>query len=195
MDTANQIPQRAPALVALIGIIAGLILSRYVTIAASIGLLLAIVFGALSLLFAIIDRQKLWLATFIFATALGFWTYGSIRLPFKIDRDCELPPREAELILEIERVMQAENSFGKATGIAHVLEASSTSRLSKRNRVYFRLSKEDTSALNIGRGMQIRTKGVLSPVKVDEGGESFGRYLQSIGVNHRFERTSATEAL
>lgn len=182
-------PQRAPALVALIGIISGLLLSKHLALPAVQGLVTALPLACASWWFAQKGRPTLWLMTFLLASFIGFWTYGSLRLPLQTD-DSLLPPREAQLTLKIERVMQTENTFGKATGIAHILEATETSRLSVQNRVHFRFSKYDTGVLGVTRGMRVQATGVLYPISSEVDQDSFEGYLRDVGIYHRFERTS-----
>lgn len=104
-----------------------------------------------------------------------------------------MPPREAMLELKIKRVMQAENNYGKSTGVARVMHANQTSRLRQGNRIYFRLSKDDTARLDIKRGQTIRATGVLQPVPEKVSADSFEAYLKETGIHYMFVKTSRAE--
>jgi len=191
MDIKEHMPQRAPILVALPCIIVGLLLSRHYTPFPLVSLSAALCLGTVSLWLAKKCKPTSWLLTFMAATTLGFWAYGNIRLPALVsEAELSVPPREARLKLQVERVMQAENEWGKATGIAKVLKAPETSQLERNNRVYFRLSKEDTSLLSGARSVQFQATGVLSPIDPGAGKNSFDNYLQGLGIQHKFDRTS-----
>lgn len=150
----------------------------------------AVALALLSWFLAKQDKSRLWLLAFTASTTLGFWFYGTIRLPAQPDAALlSVPPREATLELEIVRVMQSENTYGKSTGVARVLGATETSQLEKGSRIYFRLSRADTAELNIMRGLKIEATGVLHPIPEDIAADSFAAYLKENGIHYRLEQT------
>lgn len=154
----------------------------------------ALALAMLSWLFAKRDKSGLWLLAFTLSAALGFWFYGSIRLPMQPEAEnLALPPREAVLELKIQRVMQAENRYGKSTGVARMIDASETSRLRQNSRIYFRFSRADTAELNIMRGQTIRATGVLHPIPAEVPPDSFEAYLKETGIHYIFAQTSRAE--
>ncbi|WP_158279750.1 ComEC/Rec2 family competence protein [Coraliomargarita sinensis] len=156
----------------------------------------AVVLAAISALLALKKKTGLWLATFAASTVLGFWFYGTARLPTQPTSDqLALPPREALVEFEIQRVMQAENTYGNSTGVARVIDASPTSRLKKGSLIYFRLSRDDTTRLNIIRGLAIQVIGVLHPIPEEAVPDSFDAYLQETGIHYRFEQTGGVRLL
>ena len=137
MLNRSHMPTRAPALYLLLVLIAGLCAARAVTAPIGLALAMALLLAALSWRLSR-PRDGLWLLSFLAAGALAFWAYGSLRLPRQPETtQLERPIREARLHFEVERVMQAHNDYGKATGIARVIEATPTKigRASCRERV------------------------------------------------------------
>jgi competence protein ComEC len=193
VDIKTQFSQRAPALFILPGMLSGLLLARAIPAspsAALAGLALAI----LSWRLAVRGKSGLWMLAFTASTVLGFWAYGTARLPAQPDSEfLSMPPRETVLELKIKRVMQAENSFGKSSGVARVLNAPKTSRLQQNSLIYFRLSRDDTAELNIMRDLTIRATGVLHPISEQVPADSFESYLKETGIHYKFQQTSQSE--
>lgn len=188
-------PTRAPALFLLLGIIAGLCVAREATAPVGWAFGAAFVLAGLSLLHS--RRESgLWLLSFLVATTLAFWGYGSLRLPTTPSTaQLELPIREAHLHFEVERVMQERNAYDKATGIARIVEANPTSRLERGDRIFFRLKLPEQAAFEMLRGSEIQAIGVLEPVPNAVEPDSFEAYLKDTGVHYRFQRTSALELI
>ena len=135
-----------------------------------------------------------WYALFLLAATLAAWAYGELRLPAPPDETAlRLPRREARLELEIRRIYQERDRYGKTSGLATVRAAPWESRLRTGNRIYFRFSPGNgTRGFYVGQ--RLRCRGLLKPVPEDpEGSRSFASYLRSIGVYHRFERNGKIE--
>lgn len=193
MEPIRQFPQRAPALYLLAGIIPGLLLARAAPISPWI-LVAALPLALFACRLAARGKSGIWLFVFALSATLGFWAYGSARLPTKPAPEwLAMPPREAVLEFKIQRVMQAENRFGKSTGIARVVTASETSRLQADSRVFFRFSREDTERLDMMRGVSVEATGVLHPIPADVAPDSFEAYLQEIGIHYLFSQTSGAK--
>ena len=192
MNYRNLAPQRAPAFVLLPSMTGGLLLSKALPVDQAAVAWIALLLAAAAYWLALRGKTWLWLTAFTCAATSAFWAYGSLRLPRDADAFAlSLPPRETRLALKLERVMQAKNSYGKATGIARVLEAPETSRLPGNARVYFRFSREDTAVLKPVRGLVVEITGVTYPIPDDVAPDSFEAYLKDTGVHYRFARTSA----
>lgn len=196
---------RAPILLLLIGLLLGLILARHYS--APLPLLLCVALISCVAALRLAGNKKLqwqWMLCFLISTTHCCWAYGQIRLPTGPQTDnLTLPAREAQLAIEIQRVMQPGERYGKPSGLARVLDAPTTSRIHPDDRIYFKLTlpsiaAEQTVTLNIQRGLQLQTTGVLTPIlpsiaSSDE--DDFENYLQSIGVHYRFDRTGALQIL
>ena len=140
MPRRNKMPTRAPALFLLFGMVVGLILAREAT--APIGFLLGAA-GLIAGLSYVLSKQYrgLWLLSFVSATTLAAWAYGTLRFPTKPESaQLKLPIREAHLHLKVDHVMQARSQFGNASGVARIIEANATSRLKLRDKVFFRIN-------------------------------------------------------
>lgn len=197
---------RAPILSLLLGLLLGLILARHYN--APLPLLLSVAgigSGATLLLSRNEQRRHLWTLCFLVSTTHCFWAYGQLRLPTTPPSyNLALPEREAQLTIEILRVMQLGERYGKPSGLARVLSAPTTSRIHPGDQIYFRLKlpqgAEATGepARNIERGLQLQTTGVLAPIPPTSAAseeDDFEAYLQSIGVHYRFDRTGSLEIL
>ena len=203
----KQMPQaRAPIFVLLLGLLIGLILARDFN--APLPLILsAALIGSLTTLLLTRSKklQRLWILSFLMSTIYCFWAYGMIRLPATPSPyNLALPEREAQLTIEIQRVMQPGERYGKPSGLARVLSAPETSRIHSGDQIYFRLKlpkdaepTEETD-LQIQRGLQIQTTGVLAPIlppaaNAEDG--DFDAYLKDIGVHYRFDRTGTLQPI
>tara|TARA_B110001469_G_scaffold12567_1_gene12613 strand:+ start:3534 stop:4232 length:699 start_codon:yes stop_codon:yes gene_type:complete len=145
-----------------------------------------------------------WMLCFLISTTHCCWAYGQLRLPKSPQAyNLTLPAREAQLTIEIQRVMQPGERYGKPSGLARVLDAPTTSRLHPGEQIYFKLTlpavaAEQAAVPTIQRGLQVQTTGVLTPIlppaaSGDE--DDFEAYLQSIGVHYRFDRTGPLQIL
>lgn len=175
--------------------IAGLMLARTLP-AEPPSAFIALAFAILSWPLARRNKSGLWLAVFTIGTVLGFWFYGTVRLPAQPDSDLlSRPPREALVALEIQRVMQPENRYGKSSGVARVIDATETSRLEKDSLIHFRLSREDTAKLDIMRGLRLAVTGVAHPIPENVPPDSFEAYLQETGIHYQLKQTSGGRVL
>lgn len=97
--------------------------------------------------------------------------------------------------MKILRVMQAENTFGKSTGVARIIQATETSGLPRNSSIYYRLSREDSEQLEIMRGLTVSATGVLHPIPPDTPPDSFEAYLKDSGIYYQFTQTSHAEVV
>ena len=196
---------RAPILSLLLGLLLGLILARHYSAPLPLLLSVACIGSVAALRLAGNERlQWQWMLCFLISTTHCCWAYGQIRLPTAPQAyNLTLPAREAQLAIEIQRVMQPGERYGKPSGLARVLDAPSTSRIHPGEQIYFKLTlpsvvAEQAAVLNIQRGLQLQTTGVLTPIlppatTSDE--NDFEAYLQSIGVHYRFDRSGPLQIL
>ena len=196
---------RAPILSLLLGLLLGLILARHYSAPLPLLLSVACIGSIAALRLAGNERlQWQWMLCFLISTTHCCWAYGQIRLPTAPQAyNLTLPAREAQLAIEIQRVMQPGERYGKPSGLARVLDAPTTSRIHPGEQIYFKLTlpslvAEQAAVLNIQRGLQLQTTGVLTPIlppatTSDE--NDFEAYLQSIGVHYRFDRSGPLQIL
>lgn len=97
--------------------------------------------------------------------------------------------------MKIKRVMQAENRYGKSTGVARVIKASTTSRVESGSLVFYNLSRSDTAGLEVVRGLTLQVTGVIQAIPEDVSPDSFDAYLKETGIHYRFEQTTGTKVV
>jgi len=199
-------PARAPMLWLLLGLLAGLILARHFWVPLPLLLSLALI-GSLITLYCSRTQalRRQWIACFLISATLCFWAYAQIRLPSAPSAfNRALPKREAQLSIQLQRLMQPGTVNRKPSGLARVLNAPTTSRLQPGDLIYFRLTlppmHESAKHIptNIQRGLRIRVTGILSPIQIpaaNAANTDFNHYLKGIGVHYRFERTGRIETL
>jgi competence protein ComEC len=200
MSIPRSTQAHAPLLLWLLGMLIGLNLASHKP--AQLALLLggALLGGGIALCLVLATRLKrTWIACFLISTTLSFWAYGQIRLPANPDPfNLTLPAREARLTLEIQRVMQPEDRYGQASGIARVVSAPPTSRLCQNDRIYFRFTRVRQLPAAIQPGLQLEATGILSPIPPaapNSPSTDFDAYLKGIGVHYRFARTGQVNIL
>ncbi len=197
---------RAPTLSLLLALLLGLILARHFNASLPLLLGVALIGSVATLLLGQNEKRRhLWTLCFLISTTHCFWAYGQTRLPTTPSSyNLALPEREAQLAIEILRVMQPGERYGKPSGLARVLRAPTTSRIHAGDQIYFRLKlPKDTTLseeheLNIQRGLQIETTGVLTPIAPRSAAskeDDFEAYLQSIGVHYQLDRTDSLQRL
>ena len=191
MTDRKRTPIRAPCLYLLAGIIGGLNVARLWD-APLLWLLSGS--GGLTLAALLTTKQKkLWPIFFIAASTMTFWAYGILRIPQPPDpATLLLPPREANLTLEIRHILQDENRFGETTGIAKIISAPDLSRLSSKTSVYFGFKFPKDQSLLITQGLRLKATGVLTPVLHDDT-HKFNGYLKNLGIHYRFNRVVKIE--
>jgi len=190
MPSSRLSATRAPALFFLAGIIAGLSIAAAVPNASPLPLAAgALGFACLSGVLR--DSRPGWSFCFITAAALGSWAYGIQRLPGEPAPDAvRLPPREAELAVEIDRVMQPESRYGECTGLATILQSRTPGSWREGDRVYFAIDLAASETRRIEPGETLRVTGVVEPVRPPpDDARSFEHYLKRIGVHYRLSRT------
>lgn len=180
-------PLRAPLLYLLIGTVAGLLAAHYGPSVTPLALSVLAAMPAL-LAYRYSSSGRVWTLSFLTASFLTIWAYGLLRLPPQpSDALLALPPREAVLSLEIDQVFRAHDTYGKSSGIAHVVAAPQLSRLKAKQAIYFRVETPEAMPLQMLRGMQFQAKGVLYPIG-NSSTDGFERFLNRSGVQYRFEK-------
>ena len=190
MSSQRLIPDRAPALFFIPGMVIGFCLARGLDPQVEIVLLIAIFMAVVSLLTKS-QHNIIWLLSFLVASTLCFWVYGAKRQLGAPDLEkLNRPIREAEVSFVVKQVMQERSQYGYSTGIAKVVEASKTSRLDKGSLIFFSLKLPQSSEFILQRGSELSATGVLEPILPSEDLNSFETYLKNSSIHYRFERSS-----
>ena len=197
---------RAPILVLLVGLVIGLLLAQQFKAPISVLLNVALIGGMIAVYFARHSNlQHGWALCFVLSAVSCFWAYGIIRLPtIPSPHNQALPAREAQLSIEIERVMYQGQAYNNPSGLARVLTAPPLSRINPGDQIYFRLKIPENLASEyrdnsyIQSGLQLSTTGVLTPILADDPtakNAEFETYLTTLGVHYRFDRTETLEII
>jgi len=154
-------------------------------------LLAAGALGAACLSGALRNSRTAWAGCFLTAAALGGWAYGVERLPRSPDvGELRLPPREAELIVAVDRVMQPESRYGECTGLGTIVESRTPGSWQEGDRIYFAIDLAGSENPRVEPGETLGLTGVLAPVDPPpDDRRSFESYLKRIGVHYRLSRT------
>ena len=183
--TSRSLGHRAPLLWLALPLMAGLIAGRAGEIAA-VAWLLGGALGLACIALASADRApQLWrlaIAGAMFLAGNASYALHRARLP-----DWEtLPPREARLTLQVERVF-APRDARRTTGLARVTGTEPHLRDLIGQRLYYSLALPAGEAAPI-RSAALQATGVLTMLPRDPPADSFDGYLASAGMNFRLAR-------
>ncbi|MGB0344702.1 MAG: hypothetical protein ACPGGJ_04830, partial [Coraliomargarita sp.] len=118
MKPLETAPVDAPLAYLLAGLLIGLPLAGALQAPPEILLLLSL---AILLRASRRTGTRQWYTLFLLAATLAAWAYGELRLPAPPDETAlRLPRREARLQLEIRRIYQERDRYGKTSGLATV---------------------------------------------------------------------------
>lgn len=183
--TSRSLGHRAPLLWLVLPFIAGLAAGK--TFAPGPPTLLLAV-GATSALFAILAACRGWRgwapALVLAMTLAGAGSYALHRARLPVWDT--LPPREARLSLEVERVFASQDPR-RANGLARVVAADSHLGDLVGQRLYFSLNLRRGEAPPI-RSVRIATVGVLVTLPRNPPADTFNGYLAGAGMNFRLTR-------
>ena len=187
----HYISSRAPLFWILAPLICGFTLGFSFDGPSRLGLLLGALASsllALLLLGAGRDLARVpWAIAFLAGATLFGWIYVTERIEKPDPNWRELPPREANLYLEVERRFGVSDRYGRATGIGAVRHAPEHLLDLLDHRFYFRLTPAaDTS--EVTRTQVLRVRGVLEYIKEDPEPDPFDEYLIQSGVFFRLGR-------
>ncbi|MCH2035608.1 MAG: ComEC/Rec2 family competence protein [Puniceicoccaceae bacterium] len=188
MNKDREIPLRAPLLYLLLGLISGFVIANNEPAVSPIfPTITGVVLTLLTFFFR--STNYVWLTIFLCACVSTFWSYASIRLSHNSSEIFhDLPPREAKIIIEIERIFKSDGTYTSTSGIANVVKSPSHSRIYPNSLTYFSIQAPKNLEIKIRKGAQLEALGVLSTIK-KESVESFNNYLQNTGVYYRFEKS------
>jgi competence protein ComEC len=99
-----------------------------------------------------------------------------------------LPPREARLVLSVERAYAPNPGYKTVSGIARVVSADPHLRELAGQRLYYSLRPADGRQRLLARTTEIRVTGILQPLPRNAAPDTFDGYLTSIGANFRLTR-------
>lgn len=183
--TSRSLGHRAPLLWLVLPLIAGIIAGRYGPPASPAWLL------AGALVAALLSALAAWRAPRVWALPLGaaLLLAGDASYTLRRARLAaweQLPPREAQLALRVDRVFP-QNDPRKTAGLATVMRAEEHLPDLVGQRIYFSLALRPGEAIPI-RSTVISALGVLTPLPENPPAVSFDSYLADAGMNFRLAR-------
>jgi competence protein ComEC len=99
-----------------------------------------------------------------------------------------LPPREARLVLRVERAYTPNPKYKTVSGIARVVSADPHLRELAGQRLYYSLRPADGRLRLLARTTEIRVTGVLQPLPRNAAPDTFDGHLASVGANFKLTR-------
>jgi len=188
---------RAPLLWILFPFIGGLAVGRaWEGGPATLAIAGAVAFGLVVGIFGAVRDTRA--GAFLWATGvcLSIAAAGVVWIEFNkalIPEWQHLPPREAVLVLRIERTFPQPEGREAVSGLAHVVKGEGTAAEITGRRVYF--SARPAPGAEVRRGAVVRMKGVLESVPHPPADGEFDTYLANAGVGFRFGRGRALEEI
>ena len=146
---------------------------------------LALALPAAALASALVDRPRIWAACLCVALFCAGAAAGTLHRN-RLSVWEELPPREAELRLRIERLF-ASRETGRVSGLAAVVSTELHLADLAGQRLHFSLSLPGPGP-GLVRGAVFRTIGVLTALPAQPAPGSFDDYLVAAGMNFRLGR-------
>lgn len=183
--TSRSLGHRAPLLWIVLPFIAGLAAGKTFALGSPALLLVSAIVAALYAVLAGWRGWRGWAPALVLATTLsGAASYAlhRVRLP---EWDA-LPPREARLSLEVERVFASQDPR-RANGLARVVAADTHLGDLIGQQLYFSLNLRRGEARPI-RSVRIATVGVLVTLPRNPPTDTFDGYLAGAGMNFRLTR-------
>jgi|LauGreDrversion4_2_1035121.scaffolds.fasta_scaffold07438_5 competence protein ComEC len=175
---------RAPLLWLVMPAAAGLTAGHFAGLDhAAAPLALALPTAALAL--AVVDRPRIWAACLSVALFCAGTAAGTLHRN-RLSAWEELPPREAELRLKIERLFASRDS-GRVSGLAEVVSSEVHLADLSGQRLHFSLSAPGPGPGPI-RGAVFQAVGVLTALPKRPPPGSFEDYLVAAGMNFRLNR-------
>jgi len=182
---ARSLGHRAPLLWLLLPYLVGIAGARVFPVESSLPLLLAALVSSLIAILAARRAPMLWGA----ALGLALMLAGSVHFNLQLHRLPEwdrLPPREAELELDIQRAF-ASRWPGWFTGLATVAAASPPFDDLLGQKLYASMALPEGREPPI-RSSRVAAIGVITVLPRDSPANSFEAYLASTGANFRLQR-------
>ncbi len=183
--TPRSLGHRAPLLWIVLPMIAGLAAARAIDFAPLPWLLGGAAFTVAAALLATWRATRGFAPLFLTAMFLAGAATYALHRPRIADWD-RLPPREAELILTVERVYPQLDAK-RVSGLATIRRAAAPLGELAGQRVYFSLTLRKGDAPPI-RSAVISALGVIASLPRDPPANSFDGYLANAGTNFRFSR-------
>jgi competence protein ComEC len=183
--TSRSLGDRAPLLWLVLPLMAGLSAANAGLPGPAALLLGGALIAATITIWAGWRAPRLWPAALLTALFLaGLASHGLHRARLRVWD--ALPPREAKLVLRIDRVFPRDDNRG-TSGLATVVSAEPPLREVAGQKLYFLLTRKNGEAAPI-RSARVLASGVIAPLPPNPPANTFDAYLAGAGMNFRFSR-------
>jgi competence protein ComEC len=189
--TSRTLGHRAPLLWVLLPLMAGLVVGRLGCWLPLDPVLCCVL--ALACIAVAFTLPRAWHAALIAGILFSGVAYYEIRRDRLDDWDA-LPPREACVTLDVQRIFPAQAGMRSVSGLARIVVAEAHLRELGGQHVYFSLTpKADDPAPT--RSSRLEVTGLLQPLPRDPGLDTFDGYLANLGMNFKLTRARVTGAV
>jgi competence protein ComEC len=188
--TSRSLGHRAPLLWLVLPYALGLALARVTDWGSPVVLLGGAVLSTACAIVTAGNWPRLWMATMAITGVLaGSASYHLHRPQLRVWQ--ELPPREARLVLRVDRVFPNTHAL-RVSGLATVIGADAHLRELNGQRIYFGV-RHRPEAIPPEKSAHIRVIGVLEALPAQPEGNTFDDYLSGAGINFRLTRGQLME--
>jgi len=188
--TSRSLGHRAPLLWLVLPYAMGLAIAHVTDWGSPVVLLGGAALSTAAAIATAANRPRLWMvAIVITGTLTGIASYHLHRPQLRVWQ--ELPPREARLVLRVDRVFPSAHAL-RVSGLATVIGADAHLRELTGQRIYFGV-RHRPEAIPPERSAQIRVIGVLEALPAQPEANTFDDYLAGAGMNFRLTRGQLVE--
>lgn len=187
MTTSRSLKHRAPLLWVLLPFMAGLVAGRMEWLPLSPAWWAWLAAGCCG---AALAGPRAWAAGIVTGTFLCGATFYEIRRDRLPEWD-SLPPREARVTLEIDRVFPRREGMRTLGGLGRIVAADAHLAELPGQRVYFSVGYGQDEPPPV-RSSRLSATGMLQPLPRNADSGTFDGYLAGQGINFRFTRARVT---
>jgi competence protein ComEC len=185
--TSRTLGHRAPLLWVLLPLMAGLIAGKLAWLPLSPFVCSV---AALACIATALAVPRAWTAGIVTGVFLGGAACYDLRRD-RMDEWDTLPPREARVTLDVQRVFPVKPDMRSVSGLARIVVADPHLRELVGQHVYFSVTPgRDESALT--RSSRLEVTGLLQPLPRNPANDTFEGYLANLGMNFKLTRARVT---
>jgi competence protein ComEC len=188
--TSRTLGHRAPLLWVLLPLMAGLVVGKLAWFPFSP---VAVAFAALTCVAAALAFPRAWTAGLVAGVFLSGVAYYDLRRD-RLDEWDALPPREARVTLDVQRMFPAQPDMRSVSGLARIVATDAHLRELTGQPVYFSLTPK-TDDPSPTRSSRLEVTGLLQPLPRDPSLDTFDGYLANLGINFKLTRARVSGAV
>lgn len=187
--TSRTLGHRAPLLWVLLPLMAGLVAGKLSWFPFSP---VAMAFAAATCVGAALAFPRAWAAGLVAGVFLGGVAYYDLRRD-RLDEWDALPPREASVTLDVQRMFPAQPDMRSVSGLARIVVTDAHLRELAGQPVYFSLTPKTGDPSPV-RSSRLEVTGLLQTLPRDPALDTFDGYLANLGINFKLTRARVSGA-